>query len=239
MSEENMNETPRKRGRPRKILSPEEIAAAAAPKKRGRPPKSLTPENFKDDGMEKFFALDIGTRSVIGIVAEKKSDGNLKIIAVRREEHKTRAMLDGQIHDVPQVAAVLEHVKNLLEEEVGELKSAAVAAAGRALYTMTAEAEFEVGGIVTEEQQRTLEFSAVQLAQSKLAQSKTLSASNYYCVGFGIISRELDGVRLKSLVGQRGKVAKAKVIATFLPRQVIDSMQSALDAVNLEMLDDA
>ena len=40
---------------------------------------------------------------------------------------------------------------------------------------------------------------------------------------------------MKSLVGQRGKIARATVIATFLPRQVIDSMQSALRDVGLEM----
>ena len=63
--------------------------------------------DYKADGKEKLFALDIGTRSVIGIVAEKNSAGQLEIIATHREEHKTRAMLDGQIHDVPQVAAVI------------------------------------------------------------------------------------------------------------------------------------
>ena len=92
---------------------------------------------------ERIFALDIGTRSVIGIVAEKEADG-LKIIATERQEHKTRAMLDGQIHDVPQVAEVITGVKQALAKRTGPLQHAAVAAAGRALYTMTAEAEMEM-----------------------------------------------------------------------------------------------
>ena len=185
---------------------------------------------------EKIFALDIGTRSVIGIVAQKEEDGNLTIIATHREEHKTRAMLDGQIHDVPQVAAVIKDVKAELEKQVGTLKQAAVAAAGRALYTETATSEININGNVTFEQERDLEFSAVQLAQSNLAASHTIDdPTSYYCVGFSTIQYELDGIRLKTLVGQRGKVAKATVIATFLPRQVIDSMQSALQYSSLEM----
>ena len=45
----------------------------------------------------------------------------------------------------------------------------------------------------------------------------------------------LDEVPLKSLVGQRGNTAKVSVVATFLPRQVIDSMHSALGEASLNM----
>lgn len=183
-----------------------------------------------------IFALDIGTRSVIGIVAEEEADGGLKIVATERQEHKTRAMLDGQIHDVPQVAAVIQKVKSALVKDTGPLHDAAVAAAGRALYTMTAEAEMDVSGIVTAEQQRNLDFAGVQAAQAKLQASHTVDdPTRYYCVGYSTIRYLLDDIQLKTLIGQRGKKAKAVVIATFLPRQVIDSMQSALHATKLEM----
>ena len=116
------------------------------------------------------------------------------------------------------------------------MKSAAVAAAGRALYTVTAVSEIEIDGVITYEQERDLEFAAVQYAQSNLAASNTIDdPTSYYCVGFSTIQYELDNIRLKTLVGQRGKIAKATVIATFLPRQVIDSMQSALQYSSLEM----
>ena len=146
-------------------------------------------------------------------------------------------MLDGQIHDVPQVAAIVKSVKNKLEEMTGlSINSAAVAAAGRALYTMTSEAQAEIGGVITEEQERTLDFAGVQAAQAQLASSHTVDdPTRYYCVGYSTIHYILDDIPLKSLVGQRGKVAKARVIATFLPRQVIDSMQSALLAAQLDM----
>ena len=184
---------------------------------------------------ERLFALDIGTRSVIGIVAERDGD-KLAIVATERQEHTTRAMLDGQIHDVPQVAAIIKNVKNALAKKTGPLQHAAVAAAGRALYTMTAEAETEVSGVITPEQERSLDFAGVQAAQSRLAASNTIDdPTRYYCVGYSTIKYTLDDAQLKTLVGQRGRTAKATVIATFLPRQVIDSMHSALHEAKLDM----
>lgn len=197
--------------------------------------KSLRP-TYKNDEREKIFALDIGTRSVIGIVALRDKKGNLEVIATTREEHKTRAMLDGQIHDVPQVAEVIEKVRDELSKHVGKLTNAAVAAAGRALFTMTADVEMDMHGVITEEQQSNLNFTGVQIAQSKLIESNLIDdRTSYCCVGFSVISYELDGVPLKILVGQRGRRAQAKIIATFLPRQVIDSMQTALNYTGLEM----
>ena len=55
--------------------------------------------------MEKklLFALDIGTRSIVGLIGEKTEAG-IRVLGGVRQEHTTRAMLDGQIHDVPEVA---------------------------------------------------------------------------------------------------------------------------------------
>ena len=188
-------------------------AKVTKPARRGRPPKSAASAKKTDsdkeikerkERKERIFALDIGTRSVIGIVAEREANG-LHIVASERQEHKTRAMLDGQIHDVPQVAAIIESVKKELVKQTGTLKSAAVAAAGRALYTMTAEADMEINGLITTEQERALDFAGVQAAQAKLATSKTIDdPTKYYCVGYSTIKYDLDGTQLKTLVGQRG-----------------------------------
>ena len=228
------------RGRTKKISSTEDKPKIrrgrpklSAEEKLRREQKKLPP---KPKTKEKIFALDIGTRSVIGIVAEQDDDGQLNILATHRLEHTSRAMLDGQIHDVPQVAEAIIRMKNVLEEKANcKLKSAAIAAAGRALYTMTAEASVEVNGVITDEVQTSLNFAAVQLAQTQLSGERKIDAKTYYCVGFSIINYELDGVRLKSLIGQRGKFAKTKVIATFLPRQVVDSMQTALAYAGLDV----
>ena len=222
-------EKPR-RGRPRKAEGTKRRTRRTAKKTTARAQKPRTQKS------NLLFALDIGTRSVIGIAATKEKDGTIAILATERQEHATRAMLDGQIHDVPQVAAVIRGVKEKLEGDVGPLKSAAVAAAGRALYTMTATAEKQIAGVIRAEDERDLDFAGVQAAQAKLAASHTVDdPTHYYCVGYSTIRYELDGSQLKSLVGQRGDVARAEVIATFLPRQVIDSMQSALEATGLSM----
>ena len=223
-----------KRSRKKKVEPPAENISV--PEKIPAPEKKSLKPNYKDDSREKVFALDIGTRSIIGIVALRDRKGNLEVIATTRAEHTTRAMLDGQIHDVPQVAEVIEKVRDELSKSVGKLTNAAVAAAGRALYTMTADVEMEMHGVISEEQQSNLNFTGVQIAQSKLVESNMIDdRTSYCCVGFSVISYELDGVPLKILVGQRGRHARAKIIATFLPRQVIDSMQTALNYTGMEM----
>ena len=214
------------------------VKADDAPKPAARrSARAKTVETPKPDysDREKIYALDIGTRSVIGIVAVKEPDDSLTIVATQRREHKTRAMLDGQIHDVPKVAAIIKEVTDELEKEVGALKSAAVAAAGRELFTVTAAASFESDSVITDDEENNLKFAAVQNAQANLASLHSLNPEDYYCVGYSTIKYELDGVRLKSLVGQRGRLATATVIATFLPCQVINSIQSALDSVGLEV----
>lgn len=189
--------------------------------------------------MEKklLFALDIGTRSVVGLVGEQ-TETSIRLLATERHEHHTRAMLDGQIHDVPEVASALAIVKSRLEDDCGPLKKVAVAAAGRALCTITCSAESEVQGkgLLTADDEQTLELSAIQAAQHQLATSGTVSdPTGYYCVGYSVVHFTLDGTILKTLVGQRGKSAGVELIVTFLPRQVIDSLQSALLSVGLEM----
>lgn len=189
--------------------------------------------------MEKklLFALDIGTRSVVGLVGEQQSTG-IRLVASERLEHHTRAMLDGQIHDVPEVATVLLKVKEALEKSCGPLTKVSIAAAGRALCTIKASAEIETGsrGALTRDDEASLELAAIQSAQQKLATSGAVAdPTGYYCVGYSVVSFGLDGSPIKSLVGQRGKLSSIELIATFLPRPVIDSLQSALEAVGLEM----
>jgi len=189
--------------------------------------------------MEKnlLFALDIGTRNVVGLVGKRVGD-LIDILAVHRQEHNTRSMLDGQIHDVPEVAKVIASVKKHLEASVGPLKKVSVAAAGRALFTIQTTAEIEIlpSKLLTVDDERTLELSAIQNAQRQLAATKSLAdPGSYYCVGYSIVNFSLDKTPLKTLEGQRGKIAGIELIATFLPRQVIDSLQSALESIGLEM----
>ena len=52
--------------------------------------------------MEKklLFALDIGTRSIVGLIGEKTAEG-IRVLGGVRHEHTTRAMLDGQHEPEP------------------------------------------------------------------------------------------------------------------------------------------
>ena len=189
--------------------------------------------------MEKnlLFALDIGTRSIVGMVGEKTEAG-IRVLGAIRHEHTTRAMLDGQIHDVPEVAKVIRSVKAKLESEFGPLKQVAIAAAGRALSTLNANAELDVHskGYLTLQEERTLELTAIQAAQKQLATTRVVNdPASYYCVGHSIVRFALDGTTMKTLVGQRGQKATVEIISTFLPRQVIDSLQAAVMAAVLEI----
>lgn len=183
-----------------------------------------------------FFALDIGTRSVIGLVGEQTGTA-IRLLASDRQEHHTRAMLDGQIHDVMEVASILDSVKKRLEQNCGPLKKVSVAAAGRALCTIRSTAQLETHGrLLTAEDEHALELAAIQAAQHQLATSNAVADPTlYYCVGYSVVTFSLDQSVLKSLIGQRGKIATIEIIATFLPRQVIDSLQSAIQTVGLEM----
>ena len=64
------------------------------------------------------FGLDIGTRSIVGTVGYKEKD-RFVVIAQRVMEHETRAMLDGQIHDIKKVGSTIKAVKEALEADVG------------------------------------------------------------------------------------------------------------------------
>lgn len=66
------------------------------------------------------FALDIGTRTIVGVLIRKTENG-YQIIDSAVREHQTRAMLDGQIHNVAKVAEAVAELKNELEAKT-ELK---------------------------------------------------------------------------------------------------------------------
>ena len=50
--------------------------------------------------MSNVFGLDIGTRNVVGTVGYRTEDDKFIVAAQCVRQHETRAMLDGQIHDI-------------------------------------------------------------------------------------------------------------------------------------------
>lgn len=186
---------------------------------------------------EKLFALDIGTRSVVGIVLEKL-DNQFRVLDIHSIEHNERSMLDGQIHNVIEVSKIIKNVKEELEKKHGLLNKVCVAAAGRALKTKRSSFTKSISQtrLMTNEDVIHLELAAVQQAQYELVQNeKDELISNYYCVGYSVLHYYLDGHEIGSLIDQQGEEAKVEIIATFLPKVVIESLISALKRADLEM----
>jgi cell division protein FtsA len=185
-----------------------------------------------------LFALDIGTRSVVGMILKQHSNGKYEILQMKVKEHEERSMLDGQIHHIPAVARVIKEIKDQLEIEAGPLQKVCVAAAGRALKTVKGRADKDIKetSITLEEEVTHLELSAVQHAQFQLASLLEESASPFYdCVGYSVLHYYLDNQPIGSFIGQQGHTASVEVIATFLPRVVVESLMRALKEAGLEM----
>lgn len=184
---------------------------------------------------EKIFALDIGTRTVVGLILEENR-GNLIIENAVIREHRGRAMLDGQIHNIKDVADVVREIKEELEEiQKIKLHKVVVAAAGRALKTIRQKftREYPSKVLFTAEQVKTLEFAGVQEAQKQLA-SGNRGPEDYHFVGYSVTDYYLDGIELKNLEDQRGAVVEINLLATFLPRIVVDSLLTVVNRAGLQ-----
>ncbi|MFZ5943498.1 MAG: cell division protein FtsA [Bacillota bacterium] len=186
-----------------------------------------------------IFALDIGTRSIVGLLMVEGEDGTVTIRDIIAKEHLNRAMLDGQIHNIPQVSSLVKEVKKELEERTGtKLKKVAVAAAGRALRTIKSNISMDIDNQapIKKEEILNLELRAAQQAQSTLLDSQQLEDnSEYYCVGYSTIKYYLDNNEIGSLVGQKGFTAGLEIVAAFLPKVVLESLQAVLTENGLEL----
>src|SRR5690625_6815087 len=81
-----------------------------------------------------------------------------------------------------------------------------------------------------------IELSSVQEAQKTLMEEHIINKdASYYCVGYSVLHYELDGIHIGSLIDQIGYEARVKIIATFLPKMVIESLLAAIERANLEM----
>ncbi|MGC8971093.1 MAG: cell division FtsA domain-containing protein [bacterium] len=186
--------------------------------------------------MKELVAIDVGTRSVKGVVGVLED--KIKVLASSFKEHPTRAMLDGQVHNVPQVANIIRLVKEDLEKKVKvKITESATAVAGRALITKKgrAQLDFPVFTTFTQNHINTLEWNALYSARNLLYTENNLEAWDYICVGYSVTRYLLDGILIDSLVGQRGKSISCEVIATFLPRVVIDALVSAFEFAELKI----
>ena len=185
------------------------------------------------------FALDIGTRSIIGMVGVVEGE-KVRIVAIEKEEHTERAMIDGQIENIDKVAALAGKVKQRLESKLHfKLERVCVAAAGRALRTKRAEFEMEVSGteLIDDEVISRLEAGAISKAEEAFDAENRANEDNrrFYLVGYTVCQYYLDKYMISSLKDHRGKQVKVDLIATFLPSEVVESLYTTMNKIGLEV----
>ena len=185
------------------------------------------------------FGLDIGTRSIVGTVGYKLNEHDFIVVSQSVKYHETRAMLDGQIHDINRVAETIQEVKKDLEKQLGrKLKEVCIAAAGRVLKTVTVKAEYNLinEGKITEEHIRTLELSGVEKAYEELRKDVQNADCNFYCVGYSVVKYYLNDYVMTNLEEHKGNKIGADLLATFLPDEVIEGLYAAVEKAGLEVM---
>lgn len=183
------------------------------------------------------FGLDIGTRNVVGTVGYRDEEETFHVIAQYSKEHTTRAMLDGQIHDIGKVGKTIQVVKSKLEEMIEQpLTDVCIAAAGRVLKTVTTHVDYEYPEetVVSGEMIHTLELLGVEQAQTILREQND-TKYRFYCVGYSVVKYYINDEIFSNPEGHKAEVISADIIVTFLPEDVIDGLYAAVAIAGLEV----
>lgn len=181
------------------------------------------------------FGLDIGTRSIVGTVGYKSGDRFI-VVAQRTKEHETRAMLDGQIHDIQKVGETIKEVKEKLEDKIGrKLKEVCIAAAGRVLRTVTTHVEypFTANKEIEQEDVYGLVAAGVEKAYQEFLNEQEQEEVKFYCVGHSVVRFYLNGYPMGNLEGHKARTIGVDLIATFLPDDVVDGLYKAVELAGL------
>lgn len=191
---------------------------------------------FQTQDKELIYALDIGTRGVVGILGKKVGD-RLCVQDVEFAEHTSRTMVDGQIDDIKQVAKLVRNVTDRLQDRLGiRLERVYLAAAGRALRTEKGSFSLELteNSTITPEDISQLETGAVSKAE-EILQNDESSQKQFFLIGYTVAQYRLDGYVLSTLQDHSGKLLEADVVATFLPGEVVESLYTATKMAELQV----
>lgn len=184
-----------------------------------------------------IFGLDIGTRSIVGIVGYESTKGFI-VKASHIELHSTRAMLDGQIHDIEAVTKTIKKVKEVLEKKLGQsLHKVCIAAAGRVLKTLRTDAFMEIEDHIdiTKDMVLSLELQGMEKAMHQINYQKHEENQPFYCVGYSVVSYYLNDFVMTSLLGHRGSKISVEVLSTFLPSEVVNSLYKVVESAGLSV----
>ncbi len=182
------------------------------------------------------FGLDIGTRSIVGTVGYLERE-TFHAVAMCVREHTSRAMMDGQIHEIAQVGQTILEVKKELEKQLGRrLTEVCIAAAGRVLRTITTTVDYEYGEetVIDREKIHSLDLLGIEKAHQEL-HSRNDTDIRFYCVGYSVVKYYLNGGFISNLEGHKGVKVGAELIATFLPDEVVEGLYSAVAFAGLEV----
>ena len=191
---------------------------------------------MRDGQGQLVFGLDIGTRSIVGTVGYINGI-KFHVLAQCIREHDTRAMLDGQIHDIARVGQTITYVKEQLESELNcKLTKVCIAAAGRVLRTITTHAEqkFDEDHEVTAEDVYSLSTLGVEVAYDEFVKSNDTDMK-FYCVGYTPMRYYLNGYQIGNLEAHKARSIGIDLIATFLPDDVVDGLYKAVEQADLEV----
>lgn len=184
------------------------------------------------------FGLDIGTRSIVGTVGYRTGTDRFVVVAQKSLEHTTRAVIDGQIHDIATVADEIASVKKQLEEEIGQkLTNVSIAAAGRVLKTETVYVEHEMQSEtrVTKEHIHSLDSIAVEKAYDRIRRQNDHKDKHFYCVGYSPVKYYLNGYPMEMIEKHMALSIGVEMIATFLPDEVVDGLYQAVEDAGLHV----
>ena len=190
----------------------------------------------REDQGQLVFGLDIGTRSIVGTVGYLNGS-KFHVLAQRAKEHETRAMLDGQIHDIGKVGETIGVVRRQLEEDLNRnLTEVCIAAAGRVLRTVTtrAEIQYESEKEIADEDIYALETLGVEQAYEEF-QKVNDTDIKFYCVGYTPMRYYMNNYQIGNLVGHKAKTIATEMIATFLPDDVVDGLYKAVEHAGLHV----
>lgn len=190
----------------------------------------------KVNGEELVFGLDIGTRSMVGTVGYRQGE-RFVVTAQEIRQHQTRAMLDGQIHDINRVAAAIADIRQALQDKTGiKLEEVCIAAAGRVLKTMNVHADMDLDKErnVTKEDMSSLISLGIEQAFEDF-QEKNDTNMHFYCVGYSVVRYFLNGMWMGQPEHHKAKTIGADIIATFLPDDVVDGLYSAVELAGLRV----
>lgn len=191
----------------------------------------------REDNRGLVFGLDIGTRNIVGTVGYRDENEIFNVVAQYSKEHGTRAMLDGQIHDIGKVGKTIRVVKTRLEEIIEQpLTEVCIAAAGRVLKTVTTHVDYEYPEetVVTGEMIHTLELLGVEQAQNILREQND-TKYRFYCVGYSVVKYYINDEVYSNLEGHKAEVISIDIIVTFLPEDVVDGLYAAVAIADLEV----